>query len=249
MEKLETKRKTNGTVANKKLSKKIQKKDYDFNQKKVSKLKQKINSIFSSSKIKNFKQNFIKNWKTITYIFFQFLLVTILIFFALFNNKYFLFLNMPKFLYKSNILCFLSIFCLFLINFLPILLIFIKKPNFDNSEIKNNFYKECIQNKIKNSGENNLKNNKNKCKNFEIKNDIKSNIKFAIFSSILFCIFCIGFFTKCIWICVFVMFILFASSFIMLFKQKSKYLLWVNAVAMLFIFLLLLSVYYVYLLN
>lgn len=248
MEKLQTKRKTIGTISNKKSLQKNQKKDNSLKHKKTGKFKQKFGYIFASSKFKNFKQNFIKNWKTISYIFFQFLLVTILIFFALFNNKYFLFLNMPKFLYKSNILCFLSIFCLFLINFLPILNIFAKKTNFENSD-NNNIYKKNAQNKTKISNENDFKNSENINKNLVTKNDLKSNLKFAIFSSILFFVFCIGFFTKCIWICVFIMFILFASSFIMLFKQKSKYLLWVNAVAMLFIFLLLLSVYYVYLLN
>ena len=166
------------------------------------------------------KQFASSNKKLIVLSFMVFVASFVLVLLSLANSKYFLFLNRPKFFADSNLLCVLMIFCLIINCFLPI---FSRVIDFYKSKIEKN--------------ENQIKKVKNK----------KMDLSFA---NVLFiCLFSISFLAKWLWLCVFVLFFMFAMSFVLLFKKRSKHIFVAVLINFLISILLLLSFYYIYLLN
>ena len=161
------------------------------------------------------------NKKMLIFSAFAFAICFVLLMIAFAGSKYFLFLNRPKLFENSSLICVLVTICLTINCLLPIL------KKIDNKN----------KTKIKNT-EKEIKGKKN-----------KKQIELSVVNIFLLAIFAISFLTKQLWLCTFDMFLLFATSFAMMFRQKNKHCVFVCIVNFLANILLLLSIYYIYMLN
>ena len=167
------------------------------------------------------KQFFCHHKRLVICLLIQFLMTSVFLFLSFFNNKYFLFLNRPKIFQTSNLLAFMLFLYVIFNNIMPFL---------------SNFAYFKTENKDKTCK-----------KNFDKRR--KSFVIFSIINSVIICLFLAGFLCKVLWLCVFLFFGLFAISFIELFKQPTRQLTLLAIIKFLLATLLLLSVYYIYLLN
>lgn len=85
--------------------------------------------------------------------------------------------------------------------------------------------------------------------NSRLKNKAKKQINLSFVNVFIVLFFCISFLAKLVWLCTFVLFLLFATSFAMLFKQKNKCCFHFSIINFLASIMLLLSIYYIYMLN
>ena len=166
-------------------------------------------------------QFFCQHKKFIIFLSIEFLLISIFLFLSFFNSRYFLFLNRPKIFQTSNLLCFLLFLYIVFNNLLPFLSCFVYFKAEGTDKIKKTYYEKSR----------------------------KNIIKFSAINSVIICLVLIGFLCKVLWLCVFMLFALFATSFVEIFKQPTGKLTFCAIVKFLLAIILLLSIYYIYLLN
>ena len=179
-------------------------------------------------------------------------------FFIISNTSFYVFLKKPKILENATLLQMINfIFLLFLIA------IFIYEIYLDQSKLlkqsnqkidlkAKDFDAEIDVNLDKNTNKTFFKTNK---KNNKIHKKITKNHKnYAIFKQILiifslFLILLLSFWLKLLWLCVFVSFIIFFSLFVLLYRLKHKSSKIFCIVLILVKICILLSFYFIYLLN